>query len=116
MRHLISAISVLGVLGAPALALAADKKADLRDARCIAAVGVMATHKKMKKDDEAILTSVMVYSLGRLEGRNETFDLPALMEEALADEDETTLMARAPACITAMGDAMKVLEVDEPSE
>jgi hypothetical protein len=116
MRHLISAISVLGVLGAPVSALAADKTADLRDARCIAAAGVMATQKKMKKDDEAMLTAVMVYSLGRLEGRNETFDLSALMDEVLADENETTLLARAPSCIAAMSDAMNALEFDEASE
>jgi hypothetical protein len=116
MRHLISAISVLGVLSAPVSALAADKKADLRDARCIAAAGVMAVQKKMKKDDEAMMTAVMAYSLGRLEGRNETFDLSALMDEVLADEDETTLMARAPACIMALGEAMNALDFDEASE
>lgn len=105
MRHLISTICVLGVLSAPFPALAAEKE-DLRDARCIAALAVMATQKKMKKNDEWILTAGVLYALGRLEGRGQDGNLKALTAEALAGEDEATLIARVPSCLEGIESGM----------
>lgn len=110
MRHLISSICIAGLVAAPSVALAQANKEDLRDARCIAAMLVMTDQKKTKKSDEWILTSVMVYSLGRLEARNEQFDLSALIKEVFEDEDEASLMGRATSCIDNMVASMKVLE------
>lgn len=110
MRHLFSAIFITGLLATPAVAIAADRKADLRDARCIAAMSVMSDQKSTKKSDQAFITAAMLYSLGRIEGRNETYNLSELWGEALEDETETTLIARAMTCMEDMAAAVKALE------
>lgn len=111
MRKLIFIGVAAGLLASSAQA--ADKE-DLRDARCIAAMAAMADKKVLKKNDEWILTATMLYSLGRLEVRNPNFDLDALFDEALADEDETSLIARGATCMQNIDKALEVLTEVEP--
>lgn len=112
MRHLTSIICVLGLFG-PTVALAAEKE-DLRDARCIAAAAAMVTQTKIKKSEEWIVTAVMLYSYGRLEGRGQAANLTPLIEEAVADEDKATLIARVSGCLEAMDQAMEALQKGAP--
>jgi hypothetical protein len=110
MRRLIALGLAAGLLAAPALASAAEKD-DLHDARCIAALVMMSDQKKVPQEQAWIVRASMLYSYGRLEGRNQKANLPALLRESLQDEDEASLVDRAAACIDNIGNAMASMTV-----